>query len=107
MTAMPTVAALWRGDLPLPKIVWFYGFMGSIVLALPINLTTIAGAPRSNAVMLFYCVIIVAYTIFVCISIWKAASRYHGFFFWPLISKLSVAIVLAVMVGGFLSGFVS
>ena len=104
---MPTVAALWRGDLPLQKIVWFYGFMGSIVLALPINLTTIAGAPRSNGIMLFYCMIIVAYTIFVSLAIWKAANRYEGYFFWPLLSKLSVAIVLAVMVGGFLKGLMA
>lgn len=104
---MPTVTAIWRGEIPLPKIVWFYGFMGSIVLALPVNLSTVAGAAPSNNVMVFYCAIIILYTIFVSIAIWKSASRYRGLFVWPLISKLSVAIVLAAMVGSFLMGLLA
>ena len=101
---MPTIAAIWRGQIPLSKVVWFYGFMGSIVLALPVNLSTITGAPRSNTLMVSYCVLVVLYTVFVSVAIWKSANQYRGLFIWPLISKLSVAIVLSLMAASFLVG---
>ena len=101
---MPTIAAIWRGQIPLSKVVWFYGFMGSIVLALPVNLSTITGVPRSNTLMISYCAIIVLYTVFVSVAIWKSANQYRGLFIWPLVSKLSVAIVLSLMSVSFLLG---
>ncbi len=101
---MPTIAAIWQGRIPLSRVVWFYGFMGSIVLALPVNLSTITGAPRSSTLMVGYCVVIILYTIFVSIAIWKSANQYRGPFIWPLISKLSVAIVLSLMAASFVLG---
>ena len=54
--------------------------------------------------MVGYCILVVLYTLFVSVAIWKSANQYRGLFIWPLISKLSVAIVLSLMAAAFLLG---
>lgn len=102
---MAPLMALVRGEVSLRRAVWIYGVAGSLVLALPVNIATTLGGTSLDSVMAIYCLVFLTYVVFAMIGIWRSATRYSGFVFWPWISKFSVAVVAAGAIAGFLQGF--
>ena len=68
---MPTVTALWRGEMPLPRAVWLYGVAGSLIFAFPVNLVTLGGGRAGGSAFLFYSFCLLVYTGLVCVGMWK------------------------------------
>jgi hypothetical protein len=94
---MPTVTALWRGEMPLPRAVWLYGVAGSLIFAFPVNLVTLGGGGAGGSAFLFYSFCLLVYTGLVCVGMWKSASRYEGTWFFPFITKFSVGVVCCII----------
>ena len=104
---MPTIMSLWRGEVPLPRAVWIYGVAGSLIFAFPVNLVTLAGGNLFGSALLFYSFCLLAYTVVVCVGMWKSATRYQGAWMWPAITKFSVGVVSCVMTYSFITPLAS
>lgn len=94
---MSLVEYYWRGNGPLWKIFWIYGVVVSVGLAVLIATAAFqkeVGLPGLIAML----VGLVAYTIWVVVSIWRCADNIQGrpFGFDPsLWSSLSRALTVA------------
>jgi hypothetical protein len=92
----------WRGEGPLWKVFWLYG-----VLASNIGVALVAWGLVTHrighAALAALVAILIAYTIWVLVSIWRCAGNVHYQYFGILARALTVAWALnAVMVSGFL-----
>jgi len=74
---MTSVAALWRGEVPLSQVFWnWFVFIG-----LPLNLTTsvlflaLISMERPIAALVVGYALSVPYNILVAVGVWRAAGR--------------------------------
>lgn len=101
---------LWRGNAPLWKTFWLYGVAALIII--PQILTIPVGiiawfSEVSEGTFLFLIsplvIINVAYGIFLTISTWRSADRYHGRIIWSRLAKLTmtVLVIIVIVVNGY------
>jgi hypothetical protein len=67
---------LWRGEAPLVITYWLFGFVGSLVIY-GIS-TELLNVTSNKLVKLSILAVIVAYQVFVTVSIWRASKNYKG-----------------------------
>ncbi len=106
---MSLIKTLWHGDVALAKAAWIYGAFGSIILAFPLNLINATGGSydQSGAFYFFilvHSVIVLTYTGFISVAIWRSAAKYTGLWLWPLLVKLSIVLILLAVFAAFLWG---
>jgi len=98
------VQLLWNGDFPLSNTYWIYGYLGSILFALPLIYWETALTYKSWSrtfiwVFLSYVAWTMVYRIFISVAIWRSASKYTGPNRWAVLAKLTVVIgVLRLLV---------
>jgi hypothetical protein len=91
---MNTVAALWRGQIPLARTAWIYGGVLLIALVSPILVLTALKSPLIHSpLMIPLCVFILLYAAFIAVAIWRSANNYGGWIAWRALAKGSVVVV--------------
>ena len=99
---MTQVTALWRGEVPLAKTGWLYGFLGLLLLAFPIILLSGLGlVSAARPLLLTLSAAILIYAPFIAVAIWRSAGNYRGKFAWRLLAKGSVLFVALEVAVGF------
>jgi hypothetical protein len=106
---MNLIKALWYGDVTLAKAAWIYGAFGSIILAFPLNLINATGVTYGHSgafyfFILAHSVIVLTYSGFISVAIWRSAAKYTGLWLWPLLVKLSIVLILLAVFAAFLWG---
>ncbi len=99
---MDLVKALWRGDIPLVVTYWLYGVLGSLLLRIPLLIWEEypPTSPVLAGVVLAYFVMIVVYTVFIAVAIWRAATKYKGSsWWWSGLAKIAVVAGVVSMMG--------
>ncbi len=104
---MSMIKTLWYGDVALAKAAWIYGAIGCILLAFPLNLVTATGVTyaQSGALHYFilaYSVIVLSYTAFISVAIWRSAAKYTGLWLWALMVRVSIVLILLAVVAAFM-----
>lgn len=95
---MEAISKIWRGEEGLAKTFWLYNVLigtlsgAALFMASPGSLLAKAGAA-----------IFVAYTVLVCVGIWRAANQYSGPRAWALLAKSAVAALPTCLVIGTLA----
>jgi alpha-tubulin suppressor-like RCC1 family protein len=93
------VGALWRGEVPLARTYWRYGFLLNALFATTaLVLTMLADCPECGRILaapeliplwwLYY----LAYFVVVVIAIWRAAERYPGPRTWVTLARIAVML---------------
>lgn len=93
---MDLIKELWRGNIPLSRTFWVFGFGVNLLLTMallylnfqPDLLTTKVGAG-------FYLLLLLCSTIygpFILIAIWRSANKYQGFQRNAIAAKIMVII---------------
>ena len=97
-----TIEFYWRGRGPLWRAFWLWGVVGSWLLA-AVFLTFTRAWGLSWAVYLVIAAIMIAYTIWILVSVWRCAENVRDERWQILARALTVAWALnVVLVGAFL-----
>ena len=96
------VATYWQGRGPLWKVFWLWGVVGSWILA-ALFLIAVLGLGISWPLYLVTAVIMVCYTVWILVSVWRCAENAEQEH-WGLIARtLTIAWALnVILVGAFL-----
>jgi hypothetical protein len=97
---MRTIGRLWRGEIGLARTFWIYGVVVSAVLSQIAFRLNIIRPPRSAWIDIAAPAVTIisgVYLLFAAVAVWRSASRYRGQAVWPILAKLSVVAVVAVM----------
>jgi len=94
---MDLIKDLWRGDVPLSRTFWVFGFGVNLLLTIaflylnpqPDLLTTTIGAIFYLLLLLFSLV----YGPFILIGIWRSANKYQG------LQRNAIAAKIMVIIG--------
>lgn len=82
------LTTLWRGEAPLVITYWLFGFLGSLVIY-GIS-TELFNATSSKLARLSILAVIVAYQVFVTVSIWRASKKYKGKRGYAVLAQIAV-----------------
>jgi hypothetical protein len=94
-TAIAPQLRAWRGQAPLAEVFWVHGVLHSLTLALILLATIQAGLQWATAALLL---LLVAYTAFAVVAIWRCAERQKAGGDWSLIAQaLSIAWMVNVL----------
>lgn len=104
---MSLIKELWYGDVALAKAAWVYGALGCILLAFPLNLVNATGVNFAQSGALHYfilahSVIVLSYTVFISVAIWRSAAKYTGLWLWALMVRVSIVLILVAVAAAFL-----
>ncbi len=83
-----TIKNLWNGNVPLVYTFWLYYFAGVVVLRL-----------FSSAIGPAVVVIIVAWTGFMILPIWRSSDKYKGKPLFAILAKLSAVFIALGLLG--------
>ena len=100
----PTARAIWRGEVPLFRMIFLYLFVGTLGLSIPINSIRALGHQPAGGFWVVYSLGLIAYVCFICIGTWKAADDHEGSMIIPLMTKFTILVIYIVMGSGFLFG---
>ena len=89
--------SLWRGEMPLIVTYWLYGVLGSVLLNVPLIVAEeySVDSPAGTLAVFGYSLIVLAYSVFVAVAIWRAATRHEGSRLWAGLAKVVVILGLA------------
>lgn len=93
---MELIKELWRGNIPLSRAFWLFGFGVNLLLNIsllyltfqPDLLTMKIGAIFYLLLLLFY----IIYGPFILISIWRSANKYQGLQRYAIAAKIMLII---------------
>ncbi|HEY5609297.1 MAG TPA: hypothetical protein VIM38_13280 [Alphaproteobacteria bacterium] len=97
---MRAIGRLWRGGIGLARTFWIYGLAVSAVLSQLAFRLNVIRPPRSAWIDIAAPAVTFisgVYLLFVAVAVWRSADRYRGPAVWPILAKLSVVAVVAVM----------
>lgn len=101
---MELIKQLWRGEIPLVRAYWLFGFAGNFLLGIPFIVWEASEQVPSIVIFLLYFGIAVIYSFVVLIGIWRSATKYHDECrmqvsphkkkkrFWAILAKISVVL---------------
>jgi len=97
---MRAIGRLWRGEIGLARTFWIYGVVVCAILSQFAFRLNIVRPPRRAWIdVAAPAVTFVSgvYLLFVAVAVWRSAGRYQGAAVWPILAKLSIVAVVAVM----------
>jgi hypothetical protein len=97
---MRAIGRLWRGEVGLARTFWIYGVVISAILSQLAFRLNVIRPPRSAWIDVAAPAVTVlsgVYLLFVAVAVWRSADRYPGPAVWPILAKLSMVGVVAVM----------
>lgn len=85
---------LWRGDVPLFKTYWVFGFAVSVLLnALMILVVSVMEKnPAIESVFLGLWGATTLYGVFIAVAIWRSAGKYQGPKHWMFLARAMVVL---------------
>ena len=94
---------LLRGEQPLARAFWFYGFFLYCVLwfACDLALQPLLSRNLTDLAIGLRAVIIWPYAILIWVGIWRSANAYSGKEHWAIAAKIAVCFCAVTMVVGF------
>ena len=99
MLGLRKFSALWRGDVSLKEVYWFW--FGVIIPTINIFFGVLgfyffiqSGSPLLGLVI---SQIALPYSVWIVVPLWRSASNYTGNQFWAIASKITAAIYLIVL----------
>ena len=94
---MELIKTLWRGELPLYKAFWLFGFGVNSLFVLAIayldQMTDLSQTGFGAAFLLLLIAVYMIYAPFILIAIWRSADKYDG------LRRLAIAAKIAVLFG--------
>ena len=108
---MELLRDLWRGDLPLGKTYWLFGFVPGLLFRVVFAYIeyqsavfvddSLGGIFTLSLVFFFY-----AYFVLISVSIWRSANKYQGLRRYPILAKFSVIMGLFAIIQSILEIFI-
>lgn len=96
---MELIKNLWRGDIPLAKAYWLFGVLPGIIFNVAFRYAQGEGAIlTSQLAALFFLGIVLlfyVYSGFICVAIWRSATKYRGMARYAILAK--IAVILGAM----------
>lgn len=93
---MVLIKDLWRGDIPLSKTFWVFGFGVNLLLNMALFYLTIQDNMFTTNIGAAFCLLLFLfsfiYSPFILIGIWRSANKYQGLQRYVLASKIMVII---------------
>jgi hypothetical protein len=80
---------LWRGQVPLVRTFWIFGFTINLLLR---ALIILAVGVRPLLVLLS--AVYLGYLSFIYVAIWRSAGRYRGATVWRTLARLSIVLTI-------------
>lgn len=94
------LARYWHGFGPLWRIYWLYGVLGSAVLAAVLAIALMTSATAVQQIML---PVLLAYTVWIVVAVWRCAPNTGKELYTHLARGLTIAWAInAAMLIGFL-----
>ena len=95
---MDIIKALWRGNIPLVKTFWLYGFSVTLLLVTTMNYFLIYNKQALSASVVYISIwVLIAFSIiyfpYIFISIWRSANKYQGLQLYAIAAKIIVIFV--------------
>jgi len=82
---------LWRGEVSLPVAYWGWGVLGNFFWSGAFVMFTMNGP---NRFAVFLVLLSLAYSVFICVAIWRSADRYMGRRIWATLARLFASMGL-------------
>jgi len=104
------MARLFRGDVSLLITYWVFGFLVAnvlfslLLLAIDSNYLQIASSEYGYWYLMVVYALIIGYTIFILVAIWRSANKYTGNPLWSGLAQVSVVLGVLGMVGNLVIG---
>jgi len=83
-----TLKKLWDGNVPLAHTFWLYYFVGVVILRL---IASVIGPSLA--------IVIVAWTGFMILPIWRSSDKYNGKPLFALLAKISAIVIALGLLG--------
>ena len=102
------VNKLWRGDVPLVISYWVFGVIGGRILSIPTLIFENKGLFDKNSdqfywevdlAIFLYFLLVITYTVFVYVGIWRSANNYNGEKVWAALAKVMIILGLIIEFG--------
>ena len=92
---------IWRGKIPLWRMLWLYLGLGFIIVPLPLTIRLALYPPYESLFWKSYALLIVAYAFIVLVGTWRSAG--HGEVRRPLrfIVRFFIANIVVIMAAGY------
>ena len=115
--AIDVMPRLWRGEVPLSRTCFLYGWLGIVGLSIPLfvmRLSDLDDRIHQMVPVIFFMTLtllainsglVLAYASFIGVAIWRSAERYCGPMVYRVFAKSSVLIVLFQVIYGFVANF--
>ena len=115
--AIDVMLGLWRGEVPLSRTCFLYGWLGIVGLSIPLFVMRLFDLNdrihqmvpviffMTSTLLAIYSGLVLAYASFVGVAIWKSAERYRGPMACRVFAKSSVLIVLFQVIYSFVPNF--
>jgi hypothetical protein len=78
---------LWRGEIPLATAYWGWGVAGNFV---GIVVLTLAEAIAPAVLLALLIVLHLAFSVVICVAIWRSAGRYDGPHVWASLARFAI-----------------
>jgi phosphoglycerol transferase MdoB-like AlkP superfamily enzyme len=93
---MELIKELWRGDIPLSRTFWLFGFGVNLLLTIALLYLSFQAEILTTTIgMIFYFLLLlcsILYGPFILIAIWRSANKYQGFQRNAIAAKIMVII---------------
>ncbi len=91
---MGLITSLWSGDVPLGRAWWVYGALIGFLLQLPLIVIKEYPIPVETepmrSLVVTYAILVVVYSIFISVAIWRSATKYAGPKWFAILAKVAV-----------------
>lgn len=94
---MELVWYVWTGRMPLWKVYWLFGFLGTLFFGAIDGYLAWALQKGTVSVGLVYLVsfLMAAYFVVVCVGTWRSAKVYVGNRVWAVLAQIAAALGIA------------
>jgi hypothetical protein len=95
--------SIWRGEKDLASTIWIFGVIGTIVIyalffIVMVSLNYLLPArmidPMITFIFIIIQIILVAYPIFIAVSIWRSADKHARKGAWALLAKAAAIVIV-------------
>ena len=102
---MELIKQLWRGEIPLVRAYWLFGFVGGFLLRMVPLVWALSEQTTPIVVYGLYTGIAVIYSFVVLIGVWRSATKYHDECrmqvsphkkkksFWAILAKIGIIVL--------------
>ena len=91
---MDLIRDLWRGDVPLVKTFWIFGFSINLLFTVAVGYLIyhpeVSETGIGRTILLLLIVANMIYAPFILVAIWRSANKYEGLRRYAIAAKIAV-----------------